>query len=165
MGTCFSPVAALSYLAPLEPSFTVVYYDPRGSGKSSRPTQESKMSTLYMADDLEGFRSYLGLDKIPVLGHSHGAQIAAIFTAKHPDRVSHLIFVTRGLSQERHPEGEPPNRRAVPLKPDLEINLSVITIARKGRKRKISGRFASLDRFCPWGVARVHEVCPIVCPP
>jgi pimeloyl-ACP methyl ester carboxylesterase len=70
------------YLAPLERSFTVVYYDPRGSGKSSRPAQDTQMSALQMADDLEAFRSYLGLKEIAVLGHSHGSQIAAIFAAK-----------------------------------------------------------------------------------
>jgi len=92
------------YLAPLEHSFTMVYYDPRGSGKSSRPAQEIKMSTLDMADDLEGFRSYLGLDKIAVLGHSHGAQIAAIFAAKHPDRVSHLILACGGIPKRDTPD-------------------------------------------------------------
>jgi pimeloyl-ACP methyl ester carboxylesterase len=92
------------YLAPLERSFTMVYYDPRGSGKSSRPTQESKMSTLDMADDLEGFRSYLGLDKIAVLGHSHGAQIAAIFAAKHPDHVSRLILACGGIPKRDTPD-------------------------------------------------------------
>jgi len=92
------------YAAPLERSFTMVYYDPRGSGKSSRPAQESKMSTVDMADDLEGFRNYLGLNKIALLGHSHGAQIAAIFAARHPDRISRLVLVTGGFPKRDTPD-------------------------------------------------------------
>ena len=39
-----------------------------------------------------------------MLGHSHGAQIAAIFAAKHPDRISHLILVTGGFPKKDTPE-------------------------------------------------------------
>jgi len=95
------------YAATLERSFTMVHYDPRGSGKSSRPSQESKMSTVDMADDLEGFRNYLGLDKIALLGHSHGAQIAAIFAAIHPDRISRLALVTGGFPKRDTPDFDP----------------------------------------------------------
>jgi len=91
-------------LSPLEQSFTVVYFDPRGSGKSSRPAQDTQMSTLDMANDLEAFRSYLSLGKISVLGHSHGGQIAAVFAAKHPDRVSHLILVAAPPPKNPTPE-------------------------------------------------------------
>jgi pimeloyl-ACP methyl ester carboxylesterase len=88
----------------LESSFTVVYYDPRGSGKSARPAQDTQMATLVMADDLEALRDYLGLERIAVLGHSHGGQIASAFAAKHPDRVSRLVLVTAVPPKNPTPE-------------------------------------------------------------
>jgi pimeloyl-ACP methyl ester carboxylesterase len=92
------------FLAPLDRNLTVVYFDPRGSGKSSRPAKDTLMSTLDMADDLEAFRSYLGLERIAVLGHSHGAQIAAVFAAKHPDHISHLVLADGGIHKNPTPE-------------------------------------------------------------
>lgn len=92
------------FLAPLEQTLTVLYFDPRGSGKSSRPAQDTHMSTLDMADDLEALRSYLGLEKIAVLGHSHGGNIAAVFAARHPDHVSRLVLVTAKPPKNPTPE-------------------------------------------------------------
>ena len=92
------------FLAPLERNLTVVYFDPRGSGKSSRPAKDTLMSSLDMADDLEAFRSYLSLDKVAVLGHSHGGEIACIFAAKHPEHVSRLVLVAAGPPKNPTPE-------------------------------------------------------------
>jgi proline iminopeptidase len=92
------------FLAPLARTLTVLYFDPRGSGKSSRPAQDTPMSTLDMADDLEALRSYLGQAKIAVLGHSHGGEIAAVFSARHPDHVSRLVLVTAKPPKNPTPE-------------------------------------------------------------
>jgi pimeloyl-ACP methyl ester carboxylesterase len=91
-------------LTPLERNFTLVYFDTRGSGKSSRPAEEIRMSTLDMADDLEAVRAYLGLEKIAVLGHSHGGQISSAFAAKRPDHVSSLVLVTSVPPKNPTPE-------------------------------------------------------------
>lgn len=80
-------------LAPLEQNFTLVYYDTRGSGHSSRPKDTTKMSTIDMADDLDALRKWLGLSTVTVLGHSHGGEIAAAFASKYPEHVRRLILV------------------------------------------------------------------------
>ena len=102
----WGPTSALlqRFLVPLERNLTVVYFDPRGSGKSSRPTKDTQMSSLDMADDLEAFRSYLGLDKVAVLGHSHGGEIACVFAAKHPEHVSRLVLVSAVPPKNPTPE-------------------------------------------------------------
>jgi alpha/beta hydrolase fold len=65
-------------LVPLEKTFTVVYLDTRGSGGSSRPTDTKQMSMAVMADDIDRFRSYLGLDSIKLMGHSNGGHRARL---------------------------------------------------------------------------------------
>jgi proline iminopeptidase len=80
-------------LASLEETFTVVYYDPRGSGHSGRPNDPKLMSTDDMIEDLEGLRHYWGLDSLAVLGHSNGGAIALGYAIAHPGTVHQLILV------------------------------------------------------------------------
>ena len=49
-------------LAPLEEHFTLLFIDTRGSGKSSKPQDATRMTAVEMADDIEALRSYLSLD-------------------------------------------------------------------------------------------------------
>jgi proline iminopeptidase len=77
-------------MKPLEERFTVVYYDPRGSGKSSRGRPE-ELNVGTFVEDLEALRKHLGLETFALMGHSHGGLIALHYAAKHPNRVSHLI--------------------------------------------------------------------------
>jgi proline-specific peptidase len=80
-------------LASLEEAFTVIYYDPRGSVRSSRPNDPKVMTTDDMIEDLERLRHYWGLDSITVLGHSHGGAIALGYATHHPELVHKLILV------------------------------------------------------------------------
>ncbi len=84
-------------LVPLETDFTFVTYDTRGSGHSSRPQNESRMSTSDMVDDLEGLRAYWGLPTMMVLGHSHGGAIALGYAIRYPKRVTKLILVDSNI--------------------------------------------------------------------
>src|SRR6201992_1201244 len=84
-------------LKPLETNCTLVSYDTRASGSSSRPVDESQMTTSTMVDDLEALRRYWGLPKISVLGHSHGGAIAVGYAIRYPERVSKLILVDSSI--------------------------------------------------------------------
>lgn len=85
-------------LAPLESHFRLLFYDTRGSGRSSRPADETKMSTSDMVNDLEGLLKYWGLPRISVLGHSHGGAIALGYAIRHPKRVKKLILVDSNIT-------------------------------------------------------------------
>lgn len=87
-------------LASLEKNFTVIYYDTRGSARSSRPSDVKLMSTDEMIEDLGRLRGYWGLDSITVLGHSNGGGIALGYAIQHPERVHKLILV--GACTEDH---------------------------------------------------------------
>jgi len=79
---------------PLEELFTVVYFEPRGNGLSGRPSDESQISSIVMAHDLEHLREHLGLASFPVLfGHPNGGCIAAAYAALYPDKVEKLLLM------------------------------------------------------------------------
>jgi proline iminopeptidase len=80
-------------LAHLEDHFTLLYYDPRGSGKSSRPASQMQMSSSDMVEDLEQVRQYWGLERINVLRHSSGGAIALGYAERYPDHIHKLILV------------------------------------------------------------------------
>jgi proline iminopeptidase len=85
-------------LAPLSKDFTMLFYDTRGSGRSTRPPDETRMSTSDMVDDLEGLRKYWGLESMTILGHSHGGEIALDYAVRYPNRARKLILVDAALS-------------------------------------------------------------------
>lgn len=76
---------------PLEEDFTLVYHDPRGSGGSGHPDDPDTLNVAQYAADLDALRAHLGLDRIAVVGHSHGGLIALHYAIHYAIRVSHLL--------------------------------------------------------------------------
>ena len=91
-------------LAPLEKTFTVVYLDTRGSGGSSRPADAKEMSMAVMADDIDRFRSYLGLDSINLMGHSNGRSIVLEYAERYPQRVRKVVLIDPEVLDDREPK-------------------------------------------------------------
>ena len=71
----------------------VVFYDQRGNGSSSaiKPGQGNTLADQIA--DLEALRVQLGVEKMDLLGHSWGGYLSMAYTARHTDRVAHLILV------------------------------------------------------------------------
>ena len=69
---------------------TYIRYDERGCGLSDR--EPAEMSFESWVRDLEAVVDACGLERFPLLGLSQGAAIALEYTARHPERVSHLIL-------------------------------------------------------------------------
>jgi proline iminopeptidase len=89
---------------------TLLLLDPRGTGDSDRPADPSAYDLEDYAADIEAVRERLGLERIDVLGHSHGGFVAMAWAGMHPERVDRLILagtaprftdVIRGLRMER----------------------------------------------------------------
>ncbi|MER5641255.1 alpha/beta hydrolase [Kitasatospora sp. NPDC002227] len=72
--------------------------DLRGTGRSEHPADSSSYRCDRLVDDVEALREHLGLHRIDLLGHSAGANLAALYTARHPERVSTLTLVTPGTA-------------------------------------------------------------------
>jgi 3-oxoadipate enol-lactonase len=68
--------------------FSVVRYDIRGHGNSSKP-----LTPYVDADDLRAVLDRLGIDSAFVVGDSNGARIAAGLAAGAPQRVRGLVLV------------------------------------------------------------------------
>lgn len=84
------------FLAPLEKSFTVVYWDQRGSGKSfNRRMPRSAMTVdqfLADLDDLvEAVRHRTKRSKVTIFGHSWGSALGVLYAARFPQKVSAYV--------------------------------------------------------------------------
>jgi pimeloyl-ACP methyl ester carboxylesterase len=79
--------------APLETSFTVVYWDQRGAGKSfDRRIPKSSMTVERFIADLDelvdAVRKRVGQDKVAILGHSWGSALGVLCGARFREKVA-----------------------------------------------------------------------------
>ncbi len=81
-------------LAGLGSRFTLVLLDPRGTGNSDRPADSSAYDTADYVADLEELRQHLDLERMLLLGHSHGGVVAQAYAARHPERVERLVLAS-----------------------------------------------------------------------
>jgi pimeloyl-ACP methyl ester carboxylesterase len=71
---------------------TLILLDPRGTGDSDRPAAPSGYDLEDYAADIEAVREHLGVERLDVLGHSHGGFVAMLWGGTHPDRVRRLVL-------------------------------------------------------------------------
>jgi proline iminopeptidase len=76
--------------------FDVWVYDQVGTGRSSRLQDPRQYTIARQVADLEAIRQRIGADRLVVLGHSWGAQVAAAYLAAHPAHVARVVFVSPG---------------------------------------------------------------------
>src|SRR5512133_66546 len=81
-------------LAGLGSALTLVMLNPRGSEGSDRPADTRAYQTADYVSDLDELRAHLGLERMLLLGHSHGGVVAAAYGAAHPDRVERLVLAS-----------------------------------------------------------------------
>jgi len=96
-GPGFSETAVFRHFnAALEKSFTVVYWDQRGAGKSRRPDlPRSSLTVAQLVADLdqlvEAVRGRLGKSKVTLFGHSWGSALGVLYTARFPRKVAAYV--------------------------------------------------------------------------
>jgi len=91
-GLGFDHVHLKMTFGPLQDAMQMVYVDQRNNGRSEHGPLED-VTIPQLAEDVEGLREHLGLDKVGVLGHSYGGFVGLEYATRYPDRVSHLIAV------------------------------------------------------------------------
>ncbi len=82
--------------APLEKSFTVVYWDQRGAGKSFDPNiPRSSMTVEQFISDLDELVGVvcgrLGKTKVAIFGHSWGSALGVLYAARFPEKVAAYV--------------------------------------------------------------------------
>jgi pimeloyl-ACP methyl ester carboxylesterase len=78
--------------AVLARDFTVVRYDLRGHGQSSKVP--GPYSLQMFAEDAEDLLDHLGVARAHVAGHSLGGMIAITFARKYPERIDRLAVLS-----------------------------------------------------------------------
>ena len=76
----------------LSDTYTLVYFDGYGRGKSDTAKSATAYSLAGDIEDLEGLRRAMGFGKISVLGHSYGGVVAQGYAVKYGANLSHLIL-------------------------------------------------------------------------
>ncbi|WP_215546247.1 alpha/beta fold hydrolase [Amycolatopsis sp. CA-230715] len=109
------PMQASAYLGDLgglSRRVRLVRFDLRGTGRSQAPEDATSYRCERLADDVEALRVHLGLDRIDVLAHSAGANLAELYAIRYPGRVRKLVLVAPStLGAGIFPDGDA--RRAI----------------------------------------------------
>ncbi|GII28034.1 alpha/beta fold hydrolase [Planotetraspora mira] len=91
------PMRASAYLGDLgglSEHRRLIMLDLRGTGDSAVPADPATYRCDRQVADVEALREHLGLDRVDVLAHSAGGDLALLYAAAHPRRVRTLILVT-----------------------------------------------------------------------
>ena len=109
-------------LAALWEQFTLIMLNPRGTGGSERPRDPRAYQIDDYVSDLEDLRGHLGLERMLLLGHSHGGVVAMAYAAAYPARVRRLVLASTlarfGPNQEKAMHAGMEKRSAQPWAAD-----------------------------------------------
>lgn len=83
----------LPHMEPLAKNNLVVFYDQRGLGRSTGELNPENINIKTYIEDIEAIRSFLGVKKISLLGHSWGGFLAMHYAFLHPESIDKLILV------------------------------------------------------------------------
>ncbi len=78
------------YAGALARDYTYINYDPRGCGLSDRNAED--MSFAASVRDLEAVVDAAKLERFSLLALCGGSAVALAYTARHPERVTHLVI-------------------------------------------------------------------------
>jgi proline-specific peptidase len=81
-------------LAGLAERLELVLVNPRGTEGSDRPADPRAYGTEDYVADLEELRAHLGLERMSLLGHSHGGVVAMAYAAAQPQRLDRLVLAS-----------------------------------------------------------------------
>jgi len=94
---CGGPGCSSRYfgeLPELAAQRTLLLVDPRGTGDSDRPSDPSDYKLEAYAADVESLREHLGLERLDLVGHSHGGFVAMTWAGVHPEHVGRLVLAS-----------------------------------------------------------------------
>lgn len=79
--------------APLAQRHTMIFYDQRGTGRSTLPADTTRLTAAQQVDDLDAVRAHFGIARATLIAHSYGPLLAATYALAHPDRVRRMILL------------------------------------------------------------------------
>jgi len=75
---------------------TLIGFDQRSGGRSQLVDDRERLTAEYYIRDLEALQRHFGLKRMTLIGQSWGAELAAMFTARHPESVERLLLLSPG---------------------------------------------------------------------
>ncbi|MFH0898371.1 MAG: alpha/beta fold hydrolase [bacterium] len=81
------------YFSHIKDVARVIYYDQRGTGKSSKDDTGKTYTTKQAVEDLESLRKALKFNRWALLGHSYGGLLAQCYALTYPQHCAGLILV------------------------------------------------------------------------
>jgi proline iminopeptidase len=77
---------------PLAEHHVVIFYDQRGTGRSTLPADTAHLGADQQIADLDAVRQHFGLGRVTLVAHSYGPLLAATYALAHPDAVRRMVF-------------------------------------------------------------------------
>jgi proline iminopeptidase len=71
---------------------TVIFYDQRGGGKSTLPTDTTTLIAKRQIQDLDELRKHFKIERVTLIAHSYGPLLAASYAIAHPQNVKRMVF-------------------------------------------------------------------------
>lgn len=85
-----------SYLMPqlknIKSGYSLIFYDQRGTGKSSGKLDSNSINVRKFVLDLENLRRELNIPRMIILGHSWGTFLAIKYSIMYPENVERMIL-------------------------------------------------------------------------
>jgi len=81
------------YFSQIKDVARVIYYDQRGTGKSSSDHTGKTYTVKQAVEDLENLRKGLKIDRWVVLGHSYGGLLAQCYALTYPESCMGIVLV------------------------------------------------------------------------
>jgi pimeloyl-ACP methyl ester carboxylesterase len=72
---------------------TLILYDMRNRGRSSRVEDTTKLNIEGDLEDLEVLRRHFGVERISLVGYSYLGLMVAVYATRHPDRVDRIVQI------------------------------------------------------------------------
>lgn len=179
-GPGFAPTRPWRAGSLLASDYRLVYYHQRGCGLSSRPIRSFPSSNMYanmgalhrtlglpaQVADIERIRRILGVEKLILLGHSFGADIAAFYAAEFPEHVHALIYVAPAdLAVLPNKQGDlfelVRQRLPAEMKPEYESYLAEYFDFGRALRRSDAESSAFYGRFGRFYAAAVGGPAPV----
>jgi proline-specific peptidase len=136
---------AFGDLAGLEESLTLILFDPRGTGASDPPADNSAYALDEFASDLEELRTHLGLERVSLLGYSHGGLVTMRYAAEWPERVERLVLAA---TLARFGEAQAEEYRRLLAERESEPWYQDVVAALTAEDRSEFDTPADLERLC-----------------
>lgn len=80
------------YFSQIKDVARVIYYDQRGTGRSSSDDTGKTYTIKQAVEDLESLRQELKIDRWVVLGHSYGGLLAQCYALTYPDHCLGIVL-------------------------------------------------------------------------